>query len=94
MNVPTKKGSNERVEFVIKLPGNTPTEHVLLPIDAKFPKEDYERLIDAQLNNQLEVVEAMQKAIRLRVKQEAKDISQKYIHVPVTTDFANSISSC
>jgi DNA recombination protein RmuC len=88
MNVPTKKGSNERVEFVIKLPGNIPTEHVLLPIDAKFPKEDYERLIDAQLNNQLEVVEAMQKAIRLRVKQEAKDISQKYIHVPVTTDFA------
>ena len=88
MNVPTKKGSNERVEFVIKLPGNTPNEQVLLPIDAKFPKEDYERMIDAQLNNQQDIVEAMQKAIRVRVKQEAKEISNKYINVPVTTDFA------
>ncbi|NCB00811.1 MAG: DNA recombination protein RmuC [Spirochaetia bacterium] len=87
-NVATKKGSSERVEFVIKLPGNTPGEHVLLPIDAKFPKEDYERLLDAQEHNQLDVIEAMKKAIKMRIKQEAKEISSKYIHVPYTTDFA------
>ena len=87
-NVATKKGSNERVEFVIKLPGSTPGTHVLLPIDAKFPKEDYERLLDAQQNNLVEEIEKIRKAIRLRLKSEAKDISTKYINVPATTDFA------
>jgi len=87
-NVATKKGSNERVEFVIKLPGSTPGTHVLLPIDAKFPKEDYERLIDAQRTNEVEKIESIRKAIRLRIKGEAKDISTKYINVPTTTDFA------
>ncbi|MGD1832225.1 MAG: DNA recombination protein RmuC [Sphaerochaetaceae bacterium] len=87
-NVATRKGSNERVEFVIKLPGSTPKTHVLLPIDAKFPKEDYERLIDAQRNNEIDQIDSIRKAIRLRIRGEAKDISSKYINVPVTTDFA------
>ena len=87
-NVATRKGSNERVEFVIRLPGSTPKTHVLLPIDAKFPKEDYERLIDAQRNNEIDQIDSIRKAIRLRIRGEAKDISSKYINVPVTTDFA------
>lgn len=88
-NVVTKKGSNERVEFAIKLPGQQEDRQgVLLPIDAKFPKEDYERLVEAQAQGDLGASEQARKALRLRVKAEAKDISTKYLDPPATTDFA------
>ncbi len=87
-NVATKKGSGERVEFVIRLPGTENDEPVLLPIDAKFPKEDYERLVDARTAGDALGAESARKAVFARVKKEAKDISEKYINVPVTTDFA------
>ena len=87
-NAQVKKGSGERVEFAIRLPGAGEDEPVLLPIDAKFPKEDYERLVDARDTGDALQVEQSRKAILNRVKKEAKDISEKYINVPVTTDFA------
>jgi len=87
-NAAVKKGSGERVEFAIRLPGAGEDEPVLLPIDAKFPKEDYERLVDAREKGEALQVEQARKAILNRVKKEAKDISEKYINVPVTTDFA------
>ncbi len=87
-NVATKKNSSERVEFAIRLPGMNDDEPVLLPIDAKFPKEDYERLVDAREKGEKAAVEEAKKAILMRVKKEAKDVSDKYINVPVTTDFA------
>lgn len=85
-NVATKKGSRENVEFALKLPGKK--DHVVwLPIDAKFPKEDYERLVSAQdAANTVLVGEAL-KALEIRIKQEAKDIMDKYIDPPNTTDF-------
>lgn len=91
-NVATRQGSSERVEYAIRLPGRDEEgqagEPVLLPIDAKFPKEDYERLLQAQESGDLEQVEASKKAIRALIKSEAKTISAKYIDVPHTTDFA------
>lgn len=88
-NVATKKGSSERVEFAVKLPGRgeNKEEIVYLPIDAKFPKEDYERLVDAQEALDTELINEMTKAIEVRIKAEAKDIHQKYIDPPNTTDF-------
>lgn len=88
-NIATVPQSNERVEFAIKLPGKD--EHnncVWLPIDAKFPQEDYQRLIEAQENGNLEQVETCGKALEVRLKAEAKDISEKYVCVPSTTEFA------
>lgn len=85
-NVATKKGSQNRVEFAVRLPG-TGDEPVWLPIDAKFPKEDYEKLVDAQDAAQIEVIEQAKKNILLRIKAEAKDISTKYLDPPHTTDF-------
>jgi DNA recombination protein RmuC len=85
-NVNTKKGSRENVEFALKLPGKE--DHVVwLPIDAKFPKEDYERLIFAQDAANAVLVDEAIKAIEARIKQEAKDIRDKYIDPPNTTDF-------
>ncbi len=85
-NVATKKGSSTRVEYAVKLPGKDEGA-VWLPIDAKFPKEDYEKLVDAQDEAQLEIMEAAKKNILLRIKAEAKDISEKYLDPPHTTDF-------
>ncbi|MFH1290194.1 MAG: DNA recombination protein RmuC [Nanoarchaeota archaeon] len=87
-NVATKDGG-ERVEFAIKLPGqgNDKDEVVWLPIDAKFPIEDYQRLIDAQERADIEGVEAASKQLENRVKACASDISRKYINPPKTTDF-------
>ncbi len=85
-NVATKKGSQNRVEFAVRLPG-TGDEPVWLPIDAKFPKEDYEKLVDAQDAAQVEVIEQAKKNILLRIKAEARDISTKYLDPPNTTDF-------
>jgi len=91
-NVATKSGSNDRVEFAIKLPGREvgdPSAHsVWLPIDAKFPKEDYERLLDAQDKADGAAAELAVEAIRKRIMSEAKDICAKYIDPPQTTDFA------
>jgi len=81
-------GTSERVEFAIKLPGSEPEGCVWLPIDAKFPKEDYERLLDAVDRADASAIEESSRQIELRVRQCAKDISQKYIEPPKTTDFA------
>ncbi len=86
LNVATKKGSAARVEFAIKLPGKD-SDAVWLPIDAKFPKEDYEKLVDAQDAGDMEAIENAKKNILIRIKQEAKDISTKYLDPPGTTDF-------
>jgi DNA recombination protein RmuC len=86
-NFVTKKGSRDPVEFAIKLPGrdNNP---VYLPIDAKFPKEDYERLLHAQENADIEGIEKAGRDIEQRIKLEAKNIRDKYVDPPFTTDFA------
>ena len=85
--VAIKDGSSERVDYVIKLPGRN-GEQVLLPIDAKFPIEDYQRLVDASERGDSLEVDACLKALERRVKDEAKSIKEKYIDVPNTTDFA------
>jgi DNA recombination protein RmuC len=85
-NCVTKKGTNERVEFALKLPGKD-KETVLLPIDAKFPKEDYERLVEAQDQGNLELIKQFSRSLEERVKLQAKDIRDKYIDSPHTTDF-------
>ena len=87
-NVATRPGSRERVEFVVKLPGLDRGEPVLLPIDAKFPLEDYQRLQAAQETGDAAAVELAGKALEARVKQEARSISEKYLEPPHTTDFA------
>lgn len=89
VNVATKDGG-ERVEFAIKLPGQgtDKDEIVWLPIDAKFPIEDYQRLIDAQELGDLAGVEAAGKQLENRVKACAGDICRKYLNPPKTTDFA------
>ena len=87
-NVATKRNSRERVEFAVKLPGATEGEYVLLPIDSKFPREDYEKLCDATQANDVELVKTLRKALEGRILDEAKDIREKYIDVPNTTDFA------
>jgi len=87
-NVATKDGG-ERVEFAIKLPGQGANndETVWLPIDAKFPVEDYQRLIEAQEGADVEGVEMAGKQLENRVKTCARDISEKYLNPPKTTDF-------
>jgi DNA recombination protein RmuC len=88
VNVATKE-SGERVEFAIRLPGQGESdEPVWLPIDAKFPIEDYQRLLEAQDRGNVEEVEAASKQIEQRVKACAKDICAKYLNPPKTTDFA------
>jgi DNA recombination protein RmuC len=87
--VATKPGSLERVEFAIKLPGkdNEQGQPVWLPIDAKFPQEDYQRLLEAQEQANVEMVDKAAKQLEIRIKAEAKDIRDKYIDPPNTTDF-------
>ncbi|MDP2914565.1 MAG: DNA recombination protein RmuC [Candidatus Aminicenantes bacterium] len=89
-NVVTKKGGAERVEYAIKLPGHDDQDDqsVWLPIDAKFPKEDYERLVDASDRADAAAVEEAGKQLENRIKLEAKAIRDKYIDPPHTTDFA------
>jgi len=87
-NVRTRDESNENVEFAIKLPGNQDGAPVWLPIDAKFPTEDYQRLLAAQEKGDLNLVEAATKSLETQLKKSAKDICQKYINPPKTTDFA------
>ena len=85
-NVATKKGSADHVEFAVKLPGRD-GDVVFIPIDAKFPKEDYERLIAAQDEGNNSLIEECSKALETRIKLEAKKIKEKYIDPPFTTDF-------
>jgi DNA recombination protein RmuC len=87
-NVKTKKGSDALVEYAVKLPGKNPGERsVYLPIDAKFPQEDYVRLQSAYEVGDTVAVEASLKALLQAVKKFAKDIASKYIDPPNTTDF-------
>jgi DNA recombination protein RmuC len=87
-NVATRPGSSERVDFAIRLPGKGDGAVVWLPIDAKFPIEDYQRLIDAQERGDTVQVEEAGRAIELRLKNEARSIRDKYVAPPHTTDFA------
>ena len=89
-NIITKKGSNDRVEFAIKMPGRNDNKDGVcyLPIDAKFPVEDYQRLIAAQEAGDLQLIEEYSKAIETIIKSEAKSINEKYIDPPNTTDVA------
>jgi len=87
-NVATVPGSNERVDFAIRLPGKDDGAVVWLPIDAKFPIEDYQRLLEAQERGEPLAVEEASRAIEMRLKNEAKSIHEKYVSPPHTTDFA------
>lgn len=88
-NVATKAGSADRVEYAVRLPGrDSGDQPVWLPLDAKFPQEDYQRLLDAQENADPAAVEAAAQALERRVISEGKDIFDKYIDPPNTTDFA------
>jgi DNA recombination protein RmuC len=87
-NVATRPGSNDRVEFAIRLPGRDREGVVWLPIDAKFPLEDYERLAKAHEAADVDGVELAAKALEARIRLEARTIAEKYIEAPGTTDFA------
>ena len=93
-NVETVPGSGARVEFAIRLPGRgsdgaaNAAVPLWLPIDAKFPREDYERLLDAQERADMVGAETAGRAIEARLKSEARSISEKYVQAPHTTDFA------
>ncbi|WP_244301134.1 DNA recombination protein RmuC [Leucobacter insecticola] len=87
-NAVIRPGSAERVEFAVKLPGRGETERVLLPIDSKFPQEDYERLLEAQESGEKEAVEAATKVLERVILTQAKLIAEKYIVPPHSTDFA------
>lgn len=87
-NVATIPGSAERVEFAVKFPGSSSNAPVWLPMDAKFPREDYERLLDAQDRADPEAARAAGDALERRVREEAKRIRVKYVAPPHTTEFA------
>ncbi|WP_414709553.1 DNA recombination protein RmuC [Ramlibacter sp.] len=87
--VETKPRSNQRVDFAIKFPGRSSDgSSVWLPIDAKFPREDYERLLDAQDRADAAGVESAGRALEVRIREEAKSICEYYLCPPYTTDFA------
>jgi len=87
-NVKTRDESAERVEFAIKLPGDENGAPVWLPVDAKFPTEDYQRLLAAQDKGDVVGIDDAMKSLETQLKKSAKDICQKYINPPRTTDFA------
>jgi len=87
-NVAAVPGSSARVEYAIRLPGNGATGQVWLPIDAKFPREDYERLLNAQERADAADAAEAGAALERRVRDEARKIREKYVAVPHTTDFA------
>lgn len=86
-NVKTKPKSNDLVEFAIKLPGRTDNEFVWLPVDSKFPIEDYSKLVDAEEAVDVPLINEYRKKLENSIKSFAKDISEKYIESPYTTDF-------
>lgn len=91
-NAVVREGSMERVEYVIKLPGkNKDNKSLLLPVDSKFPNEDYQRLLEAYeniANLSTKEVESISRQFENSVKKNARDIRDKYINPPITTDFA------
>jgi DNA recombination protein RmuC len=87
-HVATVPGSNDRVEFAVRLPGRKDDAPLWLPIDAKFPREDYERLLDAHERADAPAMEVFAKAIETRLRLEARSIRDKYLAPPHTTDFA------
>ena len=86
--VPTVKGSTNRVEYAVKLPGLEDGQHVYLPVDSKFPLETYERLLDSYDEGDSEAVEVARRALQGRIKTFAKDVRTKYVSPPETTHFA------
>ncbi|QAU24981.1 DNA recombination protein RmuC [Dyella sp. M7H15-1] len=88
IDIATVPGSDNRVEFAIRLPGGERDSQVWLPIDAKFPSENYERLLDAQQQADIDAVERAAVALERHIREEAKTIRAKYIAPPATTDFA------
>ena len=86
-NVATKKGSQANVEFAIKLPGNESDKEVWIPVDSKFPMEDYNRLLDAFDLGEKDQIESCQKSLVKSIESFAKNINTKYIDPPHTTDF-------
>lgn len=87
-NVRTRDDSGENVDFAIKLPGDENGAPVWLPIDAKFPTEDYQRLLAAQDKGDVDLIEGAMKALETQLRKSAKEICGKYINPPRTTDFA------
>lgn len=85
-NIITKKGTSDRVEFAVKMPGKN-ADTVFLPLDSKFPVENYARLIDAYKRGHKDEIEQFRKALAIDVKEQAKKISSKYLDPPATTDF-------
>lgn len=83
----TRPNATEFVEFAIKLPGKGPDENVLLPVDSKFPVEDYKRLVDAEDAGDIDGINEARKSLENSIKLFAKDIHDKYIETPYTTDF-------
>ncbi len=88
-NIATREGSNDRVEFAIRLPGREPGKDsdVWLPVDAKFPQEDYQRLVDAVEKGDAAAAAESSKSLVSRIKLEARNIKEKYLDPPHTTDF-------
>ena len=87
-NVETIPGTNQRVDYAVKFPGRGSDEPVWLPIDCKFPREDYERLVEAHERADAAGVESSARAIETRLRVEARTIREKYLAPPHTTDFA------
>lgn len=87
-NVQTRTGSGERVDFAIRLPGDENGAPVWLPIDAKFPMEDYQRLVAAQEIGETAQIDDAMRGLETQLRKNAKDICAKYINPPRTTDFA------
>ena len=87
-NVATKKGSQARVEFATKLPGKESDEDVWMPVDSKFPLESYQYLLETYEEGEKDKIESAQKVLLKAVESFAKDISEKYLDPPHTTDFA------
>ena len=86
-NIATRPGSSERVEFAIRMPGNSNDDEVWLPIDSKFPLKGYEDLLNARETGDLEAISAAEKSLTGTIEKFAKDISMKYVEAPYTTDF-------
>jgi len=88
VEVPTISGSKERVEYAIKFPGSQEGKHIYLPIDSKFPLEDYYRLLEGYETGDTALIESSRKALLDRVKWFAKEVRRKYVSPPETTNFA------
>ncbi len=87
-NVKTVPGSDASVEFAVRFPGSEPGVPVWLPIDAKFPREDYERLLDAQESGDIDAARQAGDALERQVRKQAREIHDKYVSPPHTTEFA------